>query len=403
MTDSNRNVSLGDVYPELATNLRRGAETPVDDLFGRATVLLRETGKKTYINNVPATATVYASATLELDGEKLYARIASYEGKLPEFIVFDETEDSSSIVSENPKALMFKQNIGDGSMDVFTNNGIEPIDGERRKQYVQLVKTIINDIAAQHAASQQSAADAKAARKQKLKRLAFSPLTKVRDYYGSKESSRNYNNLGRERMAKTLEPVVIVTVLLGVFYGPQIIAGDADARLMSIPLPQPIEAIVDFNNAPDHTAQGFSKPEGATPVTVGQRVTEIPLLAAYSTSDAPDASFWSGDGGYDFDESRPGLYASNFDATYHPEREMCWSSASKIESPCESNSAVFNENGCYVILGNYRTGATEVFTQTPGLDGKLTVEAADTKNLKVCLTDPKDSTTNGTLYVYQNH
>ncbi len=405
MTDSNRNISLGDVFPELASNLRKGNVTPVKDLFDRATVLLREAGKQTYINNVPAITTPYGHAS-ELDGKTLYARIASYDVKTkqPEFIVFDETENWEDIVSENPQALRFQEVLGE--IVIATSNGIEPVTGDRLEEYVSLVKVIVDDIATQHAKAKRTAAEAKATRKQALKRKLVSPLQKAKDYYGSQEGSRDYKNLGRERMANTLSPIVIGAVLLGVFYGPQIIALDADARLWSVPLPQPIEAIVDWANAPDHDAQGFAKPEGAAPIVVGQPVTEIPLLPAYSTQDAPDASYEnSWDTGYDFDESRPGLYASDFDGSYHPERKTCTSGtgANQYQYPCDPRSAKFGDDGCYVILGNYRTGMTEVFTQTPGLNGKLTVEATDTKNLRVCLTDPKDETTNGTLYVYQNH
>lgn len=401
--------------PELIQNLRGGIETTDGDyLRSFAEDLLQKCGQEATINGRPATVTKYAC---EIDGDNVedvrtfYVRAAQFEAGTQPFIVFGQTSDSRRIRARSPMALTFS-GVGEGTM-VISNRGMEPIENDPEE--VALVGKILENIGEQYADSKHRvrrglSSASSIARDKSVELREWSGVAKqrIREYYSDGtpyehtgneifDLSREDDTVGNRRLIKAAAVAGIGAVLYGHMV-PSVMHGNfGDARIFSIiPLPQPIELIVDWNNHVDHVAQGFDEPDGAATAVVGQPIDHIPLLSDYITLDVPDASY-SNMGGYQSDESRPGLYKSDFDASYHGRVHT-----DSYGTHVDRNNAEFNDQGCYTILGDYTDGKSTVFTQTAGLDEKIELRVRDAESLDVCLKNPKDTTAKGSVYVWQN-
>lgn len=167
--------------------------------------------------------------------------------------------------------------------------------------------------------------------------------------------------LQRRKKSKLLGLFAIGTMGYGAFFG-------ADAKVGPVPMPQPIEFIVDWNNAPDHKAEGFPKPDGAAELSLSNQVVSPPLLTDYDTSGAPDALYEE----FVFAESvtnpanirrqvRPGLWEVKYSLPY---------------TPRNGEKDVLG-NGCIALFGNFTDGRTSVFTQDVGTEVGISVLDAD--------------------------
>lgn len=396
--------------PELIQNLKGGIETTDGDyLRSFAEDLLQKCGQEATINGRPANVTKYAC---EIDGDNVedvktfYARAAQFEPGTQPFIVFGQSSDSRRIRARSPMALTFS-GVGDGTM-VLSNRGIEPV--ENNPDEIALVGKILENIGEQYADSKNRVRRSLSRATRYAKDVTLDTKKRLQDYYTDErpfdhtgkdiliELDRDKDTVGNRRLIKTAAAIGIGSVLYGHMI-PSVLHGNlGDARLI-IPLPQPIEAIVDWNNHVDHVAQGFDKPDGAAPAVVGQPINHIPLLNDYISIDVPDASygadnFWNS---YQGEESRPGLYESDFDASYHP-----GVSVSQYGTHSLRDSAEFNSEGCYTILGDYTDGKSMVFTQTADINQKIELKVRDAESLDVCLKNPDDTSAKGSVFVWQN-
>lgn len=356
--------------------------------------LLAECGVDAAINGRPSVVTKYAcevdASTDELS-KTYYARVAQYKNHPSPFIVFGEDDSSKKVVARNPQAITFS-NLGEEAM-LNVQNGLDV--SVNSTNHLAIVNNILETIGTKYADEKMTASERRAERARKIGGATKSVIE------GFKSIPHKIERDWNDTYSNNISRKAITTVVgLGVLYGPQIAAGHADAKLFGIPMPQPIELLVDINNAPDHKAQAFDAPQGAAEVHVGQDITDIPMLTGYSTAGAPDASFNSSAIGYQFDESRPGLYESDFNAA---DRNSAYYPATDGQDRGNQKSADFGDDGCYTVLGDYADGKTVVFTQTAGLDGKIKVKAVNQRELQVCLTNPSDANAKGSVFIYQNH
>lgn len=382
-----REISIANV-PGLVDNLRNEFETSQPEyLYTFANELLDQNGIKSSVNKRPALVTEYAC---EIPGDSVervktfYARVAKFESKDAEpFIVFGETPDKSRIITKNPTALTFSSILD--QVVVQTARGLEPI--QNTPEQLMLVSQILENIGDQYADARAN----KLTTKKALSKTARKLMNRPRAIYNFYSTDKSGHSLADERREKTAAIAGIALVAYG-----HLLFTPADAKLFGIPLPQPIEGLVDWNNHIDHVAQGFPMPSGAAPIVVGQPINEVPVLSDYDTSRAPNASYVEtmSDTSYSREMSKPGLYESDYDSEYR----------NKVSSTTPRNtSAEFDKDShCYPIEGNYTQGKTYVFTQTPRFNQDITLNVKSAKELDVCLKNPDAKNISGSLFIYQN-
>ncbi len=196
---------------------------------------------------------------------------------------------------------------------------------------------------------------------------------------------------------------------------------NSDAKVNGFPLPFPAEFFVDWNNAPDHTAQSFSEPEGAATISAGEYLEEVPALQDYTTTGAPETY-----GGRDhrIDEVRPGLYdldlkdqrtpskligEPTLQATYlqdvYTAVDECRGSADQegclgdIKAAMESTEKKATRD-CKVVEVDMSIGDVDVFVTDPKLSDVLSVSATD-EQIKVCAEAGQALPEAGSVYFYQ--
>lgn len=391
-------------YPELRAALSSDTGF-ADTLSATCGAILKTDSYNAVIDSRRAVVSkAYAPQCLKGNDTFYYARIAAFtdtKGKvegLP-FIVFDETEDTK-IDSNNPQAMKFFKDPVSGNAFLQVFNGIEfsdPLVNDPR--YLKLAKDIIDRISEQ-TSEKLTPKEKGASHAKKAANSILNMLGKIKTYYTdpvgvSAAFTGNRIPLGRRRMKRALYSLIAVTI----GWGPQIFDNSSDAKLLGIPLPNPIEALVDWNNSPDHVAQGFPEPDGAAPVLIGKRVEQIPLMVEYDTTDAPSSLYTTSKEGQTFHESSPGLYAISLS------RKI----AIKDDDESSGGSLLvkeLDEGQCINVLGNYTAGKTSVFTQTPEVQKDVTVTAVDGQNLSVCLKPDlrkNNLSDSSKLFIYQKH
>lgn len=217
--------------------------------------------------------------------------------------------------------------------------------------------------------------------------MSFSSITT--EYRKTQAMLREKNHADRQQRRRIAKSIGALAATVALLYGHSLVDNHLDATIGGIPLPQPIEAIVDWANMPDHTATAFSKPEHAAPITVGDKNVTIPFVATYDTHEAPDASYLPLEDQYGGEVIKPGLWESDFDFGYHPKTRST------------KKSAQFDDRDCYTINGNFLKGKTWVFTQTPDINKHITLNVVDSDRARVCKKDPEAKDFNGSLYFWQ--
>ena len=385
---SSEPINLGD-YGALTDSLMPHELGP-EELFIKAQELLDHAGQETIVNGMTSIATPQ-SVELELEGSPLFARLATTTingepTKLPT-IIFCKDDDFKSIRTQNGYfgALEFNGRAGvhliAGEGDALetddpkhlelTRTIIERISDDFIETQEENQRTILENEAAHHAKNEAQTRHEANVRAQRLERIS----------YFAKRAGGAF-------------------VAFALFWAPQLVDSHPDATIGAVPMPLPIEWVVDWNNHVDHVAQGFAEPKGVLAVGIDQKVGSIPLIADYDTQNVPDASVTesngiadaskgkrSNDNGiYEGEQSRPGLYQSDFDFGQHSESAL---------------TAEFNKSGYYDIKGDFTDGKTVIFTQTPGLNKMVRVEVIDATTLRVYkkLDAPKNS--KGSVFIYQ--
>jgi hypothetical protein len=343
--------------PELVRNITADPEQETaKDLHAQAQTLLEDTAVKTKINGISAVVSEYTHEVTTGD-KKLYARLARYRGrKQPSelFFVFGESEQPKDITAKNPLALAFYDMGGEVSLRV-TDGAEQFVDDE---QYERLATNIVEKIDAERAAVQAKPKG---------------------------EETDERKNVIRSR-------IIIGAAAIGIAYG-HLLFNHVDAKIGPIPLPGPVEYVVDWNNIPDHRATGFAEPIGALHVKVGMpssEVSDVPTLLNYDTGGAPDASTFHSTYDYRGENSHPGLYESNFNF-------------STAVDPIDSNAspAAFNDGSCYTINGDFEPGKTEIFSQSPNFTKKVTLDVVSPDKMMVCKKDARDVSFDSSIFIYQ--
>lgn len=186
----------------------------------------------------------------------------------------------------------------------------------------------------------------------------------------------------RAKKNKKRAVLLIGAAVLG--YGPQVQNEHTDAKLFGIPLPQPIEIIVDLNNRPDHTARQFPSPDINETFSAQKPRNNIPVIWDYDTKGVPSTAFRR----LPFmqperQESSPGLYALDLN---NP----------KDEAP---------DNDCFVVEGNYGPGKTKIFVTDSSVAEHIYVyptRMGDERRMSVCIAGEDSLSPNSRLYIYQD-
>lgn len=373
-------------FAELSTSLEHvDPAAAAENLCLSAEALLDQCGRESTVNSIRAIVTPHM-CDVTLDGKLLHARLARLQGTeddLPH-IVFDETAELT-VVTSNYSAMAFREFAGDRTLTVLA--GGEPLVNDSR--YIKLADKIITTISEKAQQEKLAEATAKAARKHHVLKGAGRAMAAPYRYFTSKDyvSSEYFDNRGESRRVKAGLSLAALVLLYA-----HLPFGHIDAKIGPVPMPDVIEWIDDGINKTAHKAQGFAQPAGAASVEVGSPVGQVPLLPAYNTEGVPDATTTDGDRDstwYTGEESQKGLYESDFDFAYHPKNKE------------EQTTAAFGPDGCYAIDGNFVSGHSYVFTQTPGFNDKVKLSVSNVHTLEVCKTDPQDKNFKGSVYIYR--
>ena len=217
----------------------------------QAVRILEHGGVSSAVNAIPAKITPWFKG-LEIDGVMHFARLAQYEKDeqqpLP-FVVLARDQEVP-VTTPSPSLLTFRDGLG--HISLIVSNSLNPLVDDER--YVSLVANIISDISEQY---QEDVLNRESVTTQARRRFRAATQA-VKEYFNDGEYSEFFGDRGDRRTFVAL--AMSVTALLG--YGHLPFTG-ADAKIGPIPMPQPIEFLVDWNNAPDHKAQSFDEPTDA--------------------------------------------------------------------------------------------------------------------------------------------
>lgn len=368
----------------------------LDSLWLVAEGLVDKHSRRTTINRQPGTVTAEFS-TQHIGDTDYYVRLGRLDEKQYDEILFlfDLSKDDA-VTTSNIFAMYLKQYAGSAELyvrgDVQQGNII--LNGN---EYVALAHSVIDDIYGKLALKreQDKALSAEKRRNiaKKIRELTRKPLQffsdqevvklgKYSELYGSYQVAK-----GKQRKVKLIGWSAAMTALYG-----HMPFTNEDAKVGFIPLPAPIELLVDGFNMPDHKAQGFAPPEGALVVSIGaEQSTNIPILPHYRTDGVPDSS----NDYSDKNESKPGLYRVDI-----PEDDTVVRGLGNLP-----RDKVYDINGCMIVEADLTGDKTSVFTLTSGLADKITVFGANEDTLVICSKDEtplSDFPEDGSIYIYQD-
>lgn len=338
-----------------------------ESLCRRAKLILDHSGVKSTVNGFPGRVTPYAQE-VEIDGRILYARLADVEDpgitneSVLVSIVFDE-DPNTDVKTIDPFAFTFREVMGD--ITLFTSNGIEPILDN--PEHLAVARGIIDGIGKEHQEDILQKRQAAALRMDRLKSSIGNAWNKFTEFFGEDDID------GTRKAVAGWGAVILSLTYSHAFYT------NVDATIGPIPMPQPIELIVDMNNASDHTAQAFGEPDGATSLVVGD-AGPIPLVVDFDTGGAPSGLFVNSMDGSGRFESREGLY--EFTTT----------------SDRVDGLGSLNNEGCTTVSGDFQEGVSQIFTQDAATAETASYEVLNADELEVCLPEPvaEDRATPGT-------
>jgi hypothetical protein len=383
----------GDAYPELVASLQGERATGADMLLANAHMLLEQNGVDSTVNGLRARVTE-DYALVVLGGKDYRARVAQVGEQQKRgrksaqsrqtLIVFDEDEDVA-VRTASPFAITFRDFAGD--TDLVVANNMDPLVGDDR--YAKLVQDILANIG-QKALERQASTPSRWQELQDKLASRRSIGKVLDDYFRSRQAITHnsfFDTVGeRRRFVRGVFGVVALMYAHVPFM-------NSDAEIASVPMPLPVEVIVDLANRPDHKATGFSEPIGATQLVIGEEPVRMALLPDYNTSDAPDTTYSDFNKIPRYNESKRGLYALTV-----PETDTFYDSETEEYVPLINPAT-----GCYDIRANTSGGRTLVFTQSPHLVDQVTVQAVSAESIEVCPVEyvKLDQLVEGKIYFFQ--
>lgn len=356
----NQGVDLSEfeaLRSSLGPESEAGLSGEVAGLHYTAEALLEQAGKETTINGLAGVATPQ-SYQVRMGEVPMYARLGRLApGKSqttsetdPPKVIFCTTSDFNRIRTPNIGALSFTDGLY--GPQLIAVNGTEPVIDDPK--YIELTKTIVADLSRQY------------------------DETKQRE-----RANKSYEARRKQARRETRMRIVGGLAVAGLLLYGQPIAEMAmgkhiDAKLGPVPMPAPVEWVVDMAHIDEHEATAFGKPDGALPLEVGATSIRIPVISNYDTGGVPDASYVRGNG-----DSNGGVYV----------REQVdlglWRSNFSFDDPSSDNKNArpdvrFDPDGCYNIYGNYSDGKSSVFSQTPNINNLVELDLVNASTLKVC-------------------
>lgn len=341
----------------LAENLdeERSGYDAARSLCEKSQRLLKHCGVRSSVNSFPAVVSPYYQE-VTVNDKTFYARLAGYindeQQPLP-IVVFDSTKDVKT-VTPDAHALVFKEFGNEVSLVV--KNDLNPLLNPL--EYIKFVEQLIDYTEHEYMEGMGAKEEASARRRAIPRRV----IAALRSYF-SDESTDEFidSTTGQRRRFVALGS----SALLLVAYC-HLPFRDNDAKVGIFPMPQPIELLVDWNNAPDHRAQAFKEPTDAQSITVGQK-SEIKIIDSYDTEGAPSGisqNPWTGGVGID---SRSGLYRfRSSDTSTYPEKML-------------------DSNGCFAVSGNFQKDRARIFTQDVATAEHATYSVESVNKLNVCV------------------
>lgn len=371
-------------FPELTRSLELSAEglaaSPAS-LCAEAETLIANYGTDSTVNGLAAKISAEYSLRQDIGDRPLYVRLAKLKkpgagDELP-FIVFAE-DDRIPVKTPRLRALRFQEYVGDISLVALNGPNPEPVMNDER--YLKLVTEITLDIESKSAEGTEAARARREAQKHRFtKAIAGWFMDKAKPDY-----SEYFDTVGQRRTVAVASSLIALLLSYG-----HVPFGNEDVKIGPLPMPQPIELLVDWNNAPDHKAQSFKEPLEAAELRISDDEMPIPVLDAYDTKGVPDASYIDAQYSILKEESRPGLYRVDFAfSTPKPVTE------GKETKPTQRN--------CVTVLGDYHTGVSRVFTQDLTTAQHMRAIVSNTRHLNVCEIEGAPEGLRGSFYVWQD-
>lgn len=370
-------------FPELTQSLEISAEglaISAASLCAEAETIIANYGTESTVNGLTAKLSTYYSVRHDIGNRPLYVRLAKLKkpgigDELP-IIVFAEN-DQMPVKTPRLRALRFQEYLGDVSLVALNGANPEPIMNNER--YLNLVAEITADIESKSAEKAEEVRVKREARKHRFRRA-------IRGYFNDREPAPGYSQF--ETMGDRRKATVGALALSGLILYGHLPFHRTDAKLGPLPLPAPIELLVDWNNAPDHHAQGFREPSEAAELRISGEEMSIPVVDTYDTTDVPDATYIDANYSIAREESRPGLYKVDFAFSSTP--------------PTKGKEAQPPERKCVTVLGDYHTGVSRIFTQDIATAGQMRAIVSNTRHLNVCAVEGADEGLRGSFFVWQD-
>lgn len=359
-------------HPELLNSINELHDSAA--LCEQAIRTIEHGGISSAVNGIPAKVTPWFRE-LDADGIKYFARLAQYEKdeqqQLP-FVVLAR-EEEMPVTTHSPGLITFKETLGHISLVV--SNGLDPLVDDER--YISLVNEIITDIGKQYHEHVRNKEGASV----RARKLLVGMKKKIGAYFSDRDPDDvfDFEDKGMRRKA-----VAIALTGVGVLGYGHLPFTNADAEIGPIPMPQPIELLVDWNNMPDHRAQSFGAPPEEAKELISGEQGSIPMLTDYNTEGAP--SGFNGDTAGSIKgrtiESKPGLYRFKQSDT----RKLL-----DVNQP---------EKGCIEVTGSFQHDQAQIFTQDNATAEHARYEVLNSDLLRVCLTEGAPEGINADFYIW---
>ncbi len=348
--------------------------------------VLAEAAVDTVINGRPVRVSEHAHE-FTLDRSRYYLRIAQFDAPEGERqkdqdieFLFDATPDAETIVTPNPYALRL-QRMG-SSYELVLDNDMKPIVND--PDSFALAQDVVADISTQ-------------SMKQRVVRKTLGE--RALEFTQAAHISWNnyFNDMTQRRKSYPTQPPLVFTTrggfrkaawgsvaalsLAGFGHVP---FGHVDAHVGPLPLPQPVELIVDMSNEKEHRADGFSPPDQAIIVSANSNEAAIPLVPEYNTDGVPSAKKTKN---YDYDSdtmrSRPGLWRVDVGSP-----RMLVRPGSDAKNGLNTAGEIAEKDSeavCTNVFGDfYQADEASVFTQDEVVADHAEVTALNGGILQIC-------------------
>lgn len=389
------NEKVDIVRQELVEGLREEVATPgnLRTLYETNTAILNRRNKSSYTEFIGGKKARISidSIPIEIDGDSLHAKIAFLNGsKDISYLIYDNDSNVRDIENVHLLKLLAPSNgrlspvlmLNDEDITSSVNNEVD----------YKTAKAITKGIWTQVYERQEKRAEERKSR--------FKNIKEELGYFG---------------------PVIAMGGLaLALMYST--VWRDNDTNIGPVKAPSPVEWLVDWNNRPDHMAQGFIEvPDLDVITSEDSEGFVLPVLENNNTEGAPSVygSFWSGE----ISEAKEGLYQMSltddeFNNTNEVDGEVNAELLAEINTTLDecggeySQSCLTQFNETIEEVGQDSTrectstnvdvfgpGGLRIFTQDESLPDRLEV-VIESDSVKVC-SRPGEELPNSTVYIYK--